>query len=184
MNGDNELKIALQNLNIDLSQLIAQTSIWVHPATIKIIQSITSNPNAQWIINCRRKKSNEKRRIKINGTLLDDNTYANQGIKICTNNISTPNTYTTCHIYQDSCYDPNYHTSLCNLVLLPRAISSFSDFHKPIIDLLKYRSYEIYGFYINTIPSKPNNYNSLRWNSPITLNSNFTNKILKHKYRH
>lgn len=52
-----------------------------------------------------------------------------------------------CHIWPGTTYDERYHTLLANLVLIPRILANLSDYFNAVIDVLKYRSYELYGWY-------------------------------------
>ena len=55
-----------------------------------------------------------------------------------------PRSYTTCHIWEQTCYDTRYHTCIANLVLIPSAIASLSDFDKQIHDILKFQAWELF----------------------------------------
>jgi hypothetical protein len=163
MNGNTALQNATVKLNIDLVSLIAETSIWAdhHKPGYKEV----------WYPGFRRGKRGEKKGTVIAGEHIDDNTRANYAIKQACGLSSKKQKieqYTTCHIYPNSCYNANYYTAIPNLVLIPRAVAGLSDFHGEVIAALKYRSYELYGWYPKeeALPVKPKNYPS-NWQKPI-----------------
>lgn len=150
IDGDLVLAEALKQLDINLSLLIAETSIWAHPDIVK--------EKPVWFPNTRRGRKNEKRGTIIDGIYIDDNTKANYAIKQACK--VQPKNFSVCHIYPGTAYDPRYHTAIANLVLLPQALSSLTDHNEEIIKVLQYRSYALYdwvpeGF---PIPKKPESY--------------------------
>lgn len=138
-----------------LTQLVAKSAVWAPKEVVAKLFQEEDNSTASWYINVRRRLSTERKRAEkfIDGTLLDNNNYANYAIKKAMG-ITTKN-YTVCHIYPNSVYDCRYFTSIPNLVLLPSPIASLSDHHADTIGFLKYYSYMEYGFYINEVPIKP-----------------------------
>lgn len=145
------LKDAALKNNIHLSILVAETAIWANP---------NMNEGTAWFPNTRRYRAGqgEKRGQIVDGVKLDDNTYANQAIKRA---VGIPNNclvgFESCHIWPNTCYDPQYHTTIANLVLIPRAIAGLSDHDPEVQAVLQYRSYELYGWYPKgqQCPSKP-----------------------------
>ena len=146
----------------------------------------------------RRAKANEKRRVNDpNDTtvILDDNTYANKAIKyaICEDlkkygisvsiNDFSKNEFEACHIWDETCYNKKYHTSVANLVLLPRSLASLTDHCDAVKKLLQYEAWKRFGFkpkeecYYehyheeNRTPSdplhEPQYYNDVKWKYPI-----------------
>lgn len=62
--------------------------------------------------------------------------------------------YMACHIWDKSCYDYRYHTSVFNLVLLPKSVGGLSDYCDAVKEMLQYEAamrFEVY----------PNGYNRL-----------------------
>jgi hypothetical protein len=167
INGNKELAKAIKKLNIDLVKLVAETSIWVSPLMCEQVKN--KKGSVARFPNVRRGKNDETKGDVINGIRIDDNTYANNAIKwavgIDRKNITD---YETCHIWTDTCYNERYHTALPNLVLIPRAIASLSDHSEEIINALKYRSYELYGWYPDEEiqPGEPQNYPT-NWKEPV-----------------
>lgn len=162
LDGNQVLLNALEKLNINLIDLIAETSLWASPDDVKELIRITGSSTR--FPYTRRKKNSEVKGEIINGIRLDDNTYANSAIKEILGfkgkskkNIENMN---TCHIYDESCYNEEYHTKIENLVLIPKAIAQLSDHYDKVKEVLKYRSYELYGWYLPSegIPNKPEKY--------------------------
>lgn len=180
IDGNEQLKNALEKLNIDLLSLIAETSIWVSPEACKLIKrqygSTTRNPNV------RRGKKHEKKGDVINGIRIDDNTYANSAIKSTIGKNIRFDNFITCHIYPNTCYDERYHTKIENLVLIPNSIAQLSDNFEAVRNILQYRSFELYGWYPEEEiePIKPINYPT-NWKEPIsvTIKESLNNQSIK-----
>ncbi|MFZ3131629.1 MAG: hypothetical protein WA125_11145 [Desulfosporosinus sp.] len=159
------LKDAAQRNNIHLSILVAETAIWANP---------NMHEGTAWYPNTRRCRTGhgEKRGEIVDGVKLDDNTCANQAIKRA---VGIPNHclvgFESCHIWPNTCYDPQYHTTIANLVLIPRAIAGLSDHDPEVQAVLQYRSYELYGWYPEgqQCPSKPAFY-PRTWREPEAFN--------------
>ena len=206
--GFNESSINLQSIkNFDLvaCQLIAQTAIFcpvhVFEAVVngkcgsKDNQSSNGNAFGSWF-NCkyqRAKKGLKRGNITKDPILgditLDDNTKANYAIKkavleglkkygIHNADIDIFKGFEACHIWADTCYNPRYHTSVANLVLIPREIAGLTDHCDAVKELLKYESFKRFGFLPNVDnngviiqmqqPVQPNIYNSLTWRTTPT----------------
>ena len=78
---------------------------------------------------------------------LDDNSYANLATKNAMGQRKNFVGFEACHIWPKSCYDVRYHTLVQNLVLLPRAIASLTDHDEHVKACLKYRAFELFGWY-------------------------------------
>lgn len=173
----NELLInSLEKLNINLNQLIAETSIWASPEYCNQLEINTGSSTRY--PNFRRKRHYETKGDTVDGIKLDDNTYANNAIKhaIGINRKDITN-FHTCHIYPNTCYDERYHTKIQNLVLIPNSIAQLSDNFDDIKKILQYRSYELYGWHPieEATPEKPVNYPT-NWKKPIENNKQFSQK--------
>jgi hypothetical protein len=73
--------------------------------------------------------------------------------------------FEACHIWENTCYDERYHTSVANLVLIPREIAGLTDHCDAVKELLKYESFKRFGFKPdseNNTPNKPKNYDKLK----------------------
>ena len=128
--------------------------------------------------NCKyqRAKHFQKRGEKCGDITFDDNTYANNAIKLALlkglekygihgNSRQIFKGFETCHIWPDTCYDARYHTSLANVVLLPREIAGLTDHCQTVEDMLKYEAWKRFGFKPDEAetPAKPKNYNKIVW---------------------
>ena len=52
-----------------------------------------------------------------------------------------------CHIWDKSCYDYRYHTSVFNLVLLPKSVGGLSDYCDAVKEILQYEAAMRFGVY-------------------------------------
>jgi hypothetical protein len=194
--GFNESSINLQSIkDFDhvACQLIAQTAIFCPKHIYEDVkngkcgskdnQSSKGNAFGSWF-NCkyRRATNRKSRRQTINGIILDDNTMANQAIKkavlkglekygIHKTDIKIFKGFEACHIWEKTCYDERYHTSVANLVLIPREIAGLTDHCDAVKELLKYESFNRFGFIPDSeidTSNKPKNYKELTWRSTPT----------------
>jgi hypothetical protein len=186
--GFNESSINLQSIKkFDLvaCQLIAQTAIFCPKHIYEDVKNgkcgskdnqPKGNAFGSWF-NCKyRRATNVKsRRQTINGIILDDNTMANQAIKkavlkglekygIHKTDIKIFKGFEACHIWEKTCYDERYHTSVANLVLIPREIAGLTDHCDAVKELLKYESFNRFGFKPDEEdpPNEPKNYKELK----------------------
>jgi hypothetical protein len=182
---------SIKNFDLVVCQLIAQTAIFcpvhVFEAVVngkcgsKYNQSSNGNAFGSWF-NCKyqRAKKGLKRgsitKDPILGDItLDDNTKANYAIKkavleglkkygIHNADIGIFKGFEACHIWADTCYNPRYHTSVANLVLIPREIAGLTDHCDAVKELLKYESFNRFGFKPDEEdpPNEPKNYKELK----------------------
>ncbi|MBD5281075.1 MAG: hypothetical protein HDS35_11125 [Bacteroides sp.] len=151
LDGDDiQYSEAFRQLEKPLIDLVAQTSVWVEPSNVK------RNPVYP---NVKRGPKKNKGKI-INGIRIDDNTYPNRAIKQAISKDINFVNYETCHIWPGTQYDERYHTQLANLVLVPKVIAALTDFCPKVIDVLKYRAYQLYNWYPEeeAVPEKPSYY--------------------------
>lgn len=107
---------------------------------------------------------------------FDNNTHANTAIKTAIlkglnkyglhgNSKQLFKGFEACHIWPDTCYDEHYHTSVANLVLLPREIASLTDHCKAVEDMLKYEAWKRFKFKPEgeANPVKPTFYSDITW---------------------
>lgn len=186
--GFNKSCINLQSIkNFDLvaCQLIAQTAIFCPVHVFEAVVKSKGNAFGSWF-NCkyRRAKNGEQRRETTNDDItLDDNTKANYAIKkavleglkkygIHNADIKIFKGFEACHIWEKTCYDERYHTSVANLVLIPREIAGLTDHCDAVKELLKYESFKRFGFKPDgddeNNPNKPKNYDKLTWRTTPT----------------
>lgn len=139
-----------QSIEPKLIDLIAATAIWVSPNKISLSPVYPDT---------KRGRAKEKGNI-VDGIRIDDNTYANVAIKKAISGSIDFKNYMVCHIWPGTTYDERYHTLLANLVLIPRILANLSDYFNAVIDVLKYRSYELYGWHPEgtEAPQRPSYY--------------------------
>jgi hypothetical protein len=152
---------------VDLTTLVAETALWAHPETHFRQMREHNTPAVYPGIRRLRLGQGEKRGIT-NKVGLDDNTYANGLIKRSLGlNRSEVVGFECCHVWPNSCYDTRYHTVIANLVLLPAALASLTDYHSEVQTALQYRAFELYGWHPNEKPTpvKPARY-PVNWREP------------------
>jgi hypothetical protein len=148
---------ACAELNIQLADLVALASFWVHPDVVAKAAG-PRHPN--------RRRANlglrvggeatEARGMVIDGVTLDDNTYANTAFKQALGINRTDFVgFHVCHVWPGTAYDPTCFTHLANLVGIPADLASLSDHHAHVVSCLKYRSWELYGWHPHTAPRRP-----------------------------
>lgn len=151
LDGDDiQYSEGFRQLEKPLIDLVAQTSVWVEPSKV---QTGPVYPDVK------RGPIKSKGEI-IYGVRIDDNTYPNRAIKQAVSKDIKFVNYHVCHIWPGTQYDERYHTQLANLVLVPKVIAALIDFCPKVVDVLKYRAYELYGWYPEeeTVPEKPSYY--------------------------
>jgi hypothetical protein len=182
-NADEILREAASSLNISLTDLVAAAALWVHPEIHRHLLKETGS--AAWFPHIRRARpTNELRGQCIEGILLDDNTFANNAIKLSiTGSKEEFNGFETCHIWEKSCYDEKCHTALANLVLLPRSLASLSDHFKEVSAALQYRSWELYRWHPPgcSPPARPESYPKEHIWRPIPLPTDKATKALNRR---
>lgn len=146
-NAEIMLRAAIEKHNIHLSVLVAETALWANPEVHRIL--FAENGTGCFFPNTRRYKAGkgEKCSAVVNGIRLDNNSYANHAIKQAIGVGRGAEGFETCHIWPATCYDERYHTAIANLVLLPRALASLSDYSLEVRQTLQYRALELYGWY-------------------------------------
>lgn len=157
--GENIQTNAAQKLNINFASLIALCAIW---APVEVHAAMHDGQgNYARVPNCRRKRHFEPRG-EVDGIIYDDNTRPNTQMKSMARKYYGASLvdFTVCHVWPDTCYDVRYHTCYANLVCIPAAIHSLTDFDPHVEACLKYRAYELYGWkpQETDIPEKPENY--------------------------
>ncbi len=80
MNGDDVLQAAIEKLNINLAQLVAETAVWINPQVFYALKQ--ENEHGVWYPNTRRyRQGKEKLGMTPDGVSLDNNSYANTAAK-------------------------------------------------------------------------------------------------------
>ena len=152
-----------------LGRLIAQTAIWVP----KEMHDSCKNGNC-YAANSNVKRGKGKIRSGFDprypDVRLDSNCYPKSQMVSALKSVYklTVKNYHLCHIWKDTCHDPRYHTCYANLVMLPSALASLTDYDDWVQDVLKYRAWELYGWHPeeSSRPKKPKNYPK-DWAYPI-----------------
>lgn len=217
----NLASVSIKNFDQMACKLVAQSAIFCSKEVFENVKigklgsskyNKDGNDEGAWYgQKYRRANANEERRVNDpNDTTvrLDDNTYANKAIKyaICEDlkkygisvsiNDFSKNEFEACHIWDETCYNEKYHTSVANLVLLPRSLASLTDHCDAVKKLLQYEAWERFKFkpkeecYYehyheeNITPSDPlpipKYYKDVNWKYPIQ-NESSTNKPLREK---
>lgn len=154
------LKAACIKHNVHLSALIADTALWAHPNTHYRQIELHGSPAVYPGIRRLRIGQGERRKIT-NGVGLDDNSYANGLIKRSLGfRAGQAVGYECCHIWPNSCYDTRYHTVIANLVLIPAALASLTDYDPDVQAALQFRAYELYGWHPRTDSSHETTWSS------------------------
>ncbi len=171
--GEQELEKNLgENISV-IADLVAKTAVWA-PIKYHLDCEDAQGTCFAKYPNIRRKKANEKRGVDPENPdiRLDDNSYPNRQMKEMGKDAYHCDFkgYTVCHVWEGTCYNEKYHTCFANLVLLPAALSSFTDFNQEIQSILKYRSYELYHWLPDgeEAPTKPRYYPE-DWINPPSL---------------
>lgn len=145
--GSTLLMDGCEKLGIKLPELVAACSVWASPEIFRHLRA--DNDLGVWYLNVRRARSGETRRTTSpDGILLDDNTYANTAMKqALPAGARGFDNCVVCHVWPISCYNERYHTCLANLVILPSALASLTDFDPQVRAALQFRSWELYGWH-------------------------------------
>ncbi|MGI8840370.1 MAG: hypothetical protein ACR2F8_06275 [Caulobacteraceae bacterium] len=156
--GSQILSSAYQTMGHNPVELIARSAIWAHPNVVARLSA--RDRHATWFPAMRRKKANELRGTVVQGVRLDDNTYANLAIKRAVFGKRGPKGWHACHVWPGTCYDPRYHTSIANLLLLPAEIAGLSDHNVEVASVLQYRAFELFGWKPDesATPKRPERY--------------------------
>lgn len=123
---------------------IAETARWVDPAIADAVPIVYPKT--------RRKRGEEKRGYRADEDLA---VWRNEpaasacyrALNVAVNG-ATPKNVTggrVCHIYGSSPVLPDHFTRLANLILVPKALESFTEW-EPVRNVLKYRAWELYGY--------------------------------------
>ena len=183
---------SIKNFDAIACELVAQSAIFCPIEIFEMVKNgkLGSRENegvgniyGSWY-NCKyqRAKHFQKRGEKCGDITFDDNTYANNAIKLAVlkglekygihgNSRQIFKGFETCHIWPDTCYDARYHTSVANVVLLPREIAGLTDHCQAVEDLLKYEAWKRYRFKPDEeeVPQRPKNYNEKLWRPTLEL---------------
>jgi hypothetical protein len=177
LDGNHLLQQVAKKYNLHFAQVVAETSLWASPAVHRFLMQHTGTA-ALYPHTRRYKPHTEKVGMIVDGVRLDNNNYANQAIKVAIGvDRSQLIGFETCHIWPNTCYDERFHTAIANLVLLPRAIASLSDYDPEVQAALQYRAYELYDWYPagEALPVRPTTYPDF-WREPFAPPPKFSSR--------
>jgi hypothetical protein len=140
-----------------LLHLVAENTLFTHPETVKK----TANKNLFRTI----------RDFPQRGKMID---WLDSKKVMCCDNEGPNRTFLWCngdfkysevqfnHVYSNS-QNVEVYTSLANLCVTPAFIAKLTDTDDEVKKLLKYRAYDLFGFYQGQIPIMPSGYGQLKW---------------------
>jgi hypothetical protein len=143
-----------------LLQLVASLTLFSHPTTV----AQTANQNLFRVI--RRQAFSEighffphKDGLQV---MHDDNLAAIETFNWSNLIRRCPNSQYN-HIWSES-RDVSLYTNLANICVTPAFIAKLTDTNILLVDALRYRSYELYGFWPTSVPvSEPADYDRIVW---------------------
>ncbi len=151
-----DLHTQLNESEIDcLISLVAKNARWVHSEVCKAMKGEAVYPMT------RRARSGEERgNVDADGVQVSDNSQAQQAFFPALG--KRPEDFENiklCHIYDSKAggLEKGHFTNLANMVLLPQALASLSEF-EPVNQALKRHSYDLYDHYTGpdgAIPPEP-----------------------------
>lgn len=198
VNGEKRLEVTVKP--IVLAQIVANSAIFADVQTVEdVIEGRKGSTNnikkgniyASWDhCQSRRKHSGEElgstyHDEEFGDVKLDSNNKANymfksaiaemlksKGVKI-----TKFTNYTVCHIWDNCAHDNKFYTSIINMVLVPHALRSLTDYNEYVKDVLRYRSLELYKSLCKPKPhrkglrfpvdinqiKKPSGYDTIKW---------------------
>ncbi len=146
-----------------LAQAVASLTLFSHPNTV-------AQTGAKAIFPIIR---NFKRRGEVgelDGQLVgfDDNTSPTEAFSWANGLTRRPRDLQFNHVYSLSS-DPACYTNLANLCISPSFLAKLTDTDDDIQALLRYRSFDLYGWHpeTETQPDKPRAYSDLIWAEPM-----------------
>ncbi|OQP43594.1 hypothetical protein A4H97_33895 [Niastella yeongjuensis] len=152
-------------------QAIASLTYFAHPDTIRDL----NNQNIFKIVR------NPAKRGEITNDFMNDDNRCAQDIFCWTNKVKTRDfrDLQFNHIYSD----PNNfykYTCLSNIILTPAFLAKLTDTDQKILDLLKYRTFEIYNYNPDQIHFiKPDFYDKIIWRDFLPKQDNIADVFKK-----
>jgi hypothetical protein len=166
-NGENALRYVTSFTPYKtLEQAVASLAVFTHPDLVKHTQN-------KALFGIRRARGGEKRGTTVDGVMVCDNQsptlaflWANEIVEP-----PQPREVQFNHLYPLS-QNPDYYTSLANIFITPAFLAKLTDTNQEIMNLLRYRAWEIYEFFPEIAknqkkpfnqPTKPRGYGKLKW---------------------
>ena len=156
-----------------LLHLVAENTLFTHPETVKrtgnknLFRTVRDFPQRGKIIDW-------SDNIKV---MCCDNEGPNRAFVWCNGDFKYSEVQFN-HIYSDS-QNVDIYTSIANLCVTPAFTAKLTDTDEEIKQLLRYRAFDLYGFYQGNIPLKPSNYSSLNWKPFLPVINDLETYLLK-----
>ncbi len=163
-NGENALRYVISCTPYKtLEQTIASLAVFTDPEVVKHTKN-------KALFRIRRARAGERRGTAVDGVMLCDNqspTLAFLWANAIVGN-RQPREVQFNHLYPLS-QNPDHYTSLANIFITPAFLAKLTDKNPEIINLLRYRARDIYGFFPEipenpfSPPTEPRGYDKLKW---------------------
>lgn len=151
-----------------LAQAVASLTLFSHPDTVA-----QTGANAIFPIIRNFKRRGEV--DELDGRLIgfDDNTSPTEAFSWANGLTRRPRDLQFNHVYSLSS-DPACYTNLANICISPSFLAKLTDTDDDIQALLRYRSFDLYGWHPETEkqPDKPHPYDDLIWAEPMLAKDN------------
>lgn len=178
---------SIKNFDSIACELVAQSAIFCSKEVFNKVKAgelggkenlgVGNEFGAWYHYTFQRARHNEKfGEYKDDKIRFDNNTHANTAIKtailkglrhygIHGGSKQLFRGFEACHIWPNTCYDARYHTSVGNIVLLPREIAGLTDHCLAVEELLKYEAWKRFGFKPaeEDVPTRPKIYHKINW---------------------
>lgn len=156
-----------------LSHLVAEHVLFTHPDTVKQ----TNNKNLFRVIRNGSKRGEIVDWNDNNKVMCCDNEGPNRAL-VWSNGDFKYSEVQFNHIYSDS-QNVDVYTSIANICVTPAFIAKLTDTDNEVKGLLKYRTFDLYGFYQGDKPAKPQFYEDLKWKEFLPSIGNLEQYLLK-----
>ncbi len=157
------------------AQAVASLTLFSHPETVRQTAGQALFPTIR-----NQKRVGEYAEHEGRQVLLDDNKSPKDAF-LWANSLSRRGTDTQFnHVYASSS-DPDAYTALQNICMTPAFIAKLTDTNPEIRQLLKYRSYQLYGWVPkgHEAPAKPESYEILEWAVPLPATKDLRATLLQ-----
>lgn len=146
-----------------LAQAVASLTVFSHPDTVRQTRGKGVFPTVRGAHSIGQLREHESGHV-----VMDDNKSPTDAF-LWANRLGRRGRDTQFnHVYPASA-DPDAYTALPNICMTPAFIAKLTDTSPAIRDLLRYRSYDLYGWHPRgtEAPSKPDVYDELNWAQPL-----------------
>lgn len=156
-----------------LLHLVAENTLFTHPDTVKQ----TGNKNLFRTIRDFSKRGEVIDWADSKKAMCCDNEGPNRAF-VWSNGDFKYSEVQFNHVYSDS-QNVEVYTSIANLCVTPAFIAKLTDTDDEVKELLRYRVYDLYGFYQNELPTRPAFYDQLIWKKFLSPVGNLESYLLK-----